>query len=325
MPERALRGTLGLEARTGGDTASVISDLRPDVLVLAGTGSFWNDSLPLGSSGPRVVLLPLCGDDPVLSSAALRPLLARADAVGVFSAAEQRRVAEALTDPASGSASSTRVQRLQVALPVNRLAAATAMAGMAPFGRYLLVLSALPGDPVGGTTPPHDFLREVLGDVAIAEVGAKNWVVTRGADRFEITWTPSRMILWRLMAGADVMLDLRAEGPVGREAIESLCFGTPIVVPERSVAAEHAADSNGGLWYLAPGEMTDCVAALLSQTTLRERLGGNGKAWAEQWHSDTARIRRGRAPARTGRLRALSPAAAWRGDSPARLPFPRPG
>jgi hypothetical protein len=284
MPERALRGTLGLEARTGADTASVISGLQPDVLVLAGTGSFWSDALPLGSSGPRVVLLPLCGDDPVLSSNALRPLLARADAIGVFSAAEHRRVAGAL----SGSARQDRVQHLRLALPVNALAAATGMAGMAPFGPYLLVLSGLPGDPAGGPPPPHDFLREVLGDVAIAEVGPKSWAVTRGADRFEISWTPSRMILWRLMAGAEVMLDLRTQGPVGREAIESLLFGTPIVVPEGSVAAEHAADSNGGLWYLAPGEMTDCVATLLERTTLRETLGGNGKAWAEQWHSDTA-------------------------------------
>jgi len=283
MPERALRGALGLEARAGAEALSVISDLRPDVLVLAGTGSFWSDALPLGSSGPRVVLLPLCGDDPVLSSESLRPLLTRADAIGVFSAAEHRRVAEAL----SISATEDRVQHLRVAFPVNRLAAATAMAGMAPFGRYLLVLSGLPGDPVRRTTPPHDFLREVLGDVAIAEVGAESWVVTGGTDRFEISWTPSRMILWRLMAGAEVMLDVRSQGPVAREAIESLCFGTPIVVPERSVAAEHAAQSNGGLWYLAPGEMTDCIATLLSRRALRDALGANGKEWAERWHSDT--------------------------------------
>ena len=123
--------------------------------------------------------------------------------------------------------------------------------------------------------------------MAIAEVGAESWVVTGGADRFEISWTPSRMILWRLMAGAEVMLDLRSQGPVGREAIESLCFGTPIVVPERSAAAEHAAQSNGGLWYRAPGEMTDCVATLLSRTALRDTLGDNGREWAERWHSDT--------------------------------------
>ena len=37
----------------GADAVSVIADLRPDVLVLAGTGSFWSDSLPLGSSGTK--------------------------------------------------------------------------------------------------------------------------------------------------------------------------------------------------------------------------------------------------------------------------------
>ncbi len=288
MPDRAVQGILGLQVRAGADAYATIADLRPDVVVLAGTGSFrnepdWSDSLSFGGSRPRLVLLPLCGDDPVLSSAALRPLLSRADAIGVLSAAEERRVARALPKRAGEG----RVHHLRLALPVNRLAAMTAMAGMTPFGRYLLVLSGLPGDPARRPALPHDFLREVLGEVAIAEVGPRGWVVTGPVDRFEISWTPSRMILWRLMAGAEVMLDVRSEGPVGREAIESLRFGTPIVVPEHSVAAEHAASSNGGLWYLVSGEMTDCVAALLSDGALRERLAASGRAWAERWHSDT--------------------------------------
>ena len=106
------------------------------------------------------MLLPLCGDDPVLSSESLRPLLTRADAIGVFSAAEHRRVTEALSDSATAG---TACSVSSVALPVNRLAAATAMAGMAPFGRYLLLLSASSGRHASGRTLPHDFLRRCSG------------------------------------------------------------------------------------------------------------------------------------------------------------------
>ena len=65
----------------------------------------------------------------------------------------------------------------------------------------------------------------------------------------EVPVKPSRPNLWKLLLAAEVCLDLRPQGIVARETIESLLLGTPVVVPEGTVAAEHAERSNGGLWY----------------------------------------------------------------------------
>jgi glycosyltransferase involved in cell wall biosynthesis len=228
------------------------------------------------------VLLPLSGDDPVLSSRAFRPVVDQSDAIGAFSGVEYKRIAGLLP---SGSPSG--LHRIRIALPVNRLAATAGMAGVSAFGKYVLIISAFDDDPASGRCPPHDYLRQVFGDVAIAEVRRHGWVVTGPGRRFDITWAPTRMNVWRLMARAAVTVDLRSPGPIGRETIESLRFATPVVVPDASVSAEHAADSNGGLWYRNQGEMADCVRTLLDDETLAARLGDGGERWAERNHGDT--------------------------------------
>jgi hypothetical protein len=283
LPEVAARGLVARAGLISGEALMTTVGQEPDVVLLAGPATFWmSEALPVGADRPRVVLLPLSGNDPILSSAAFRPVLDQSDAVGVFSRLELDRISARL--PAG---SSTVAQRLSIALPVNRFAAAAGMAGVSAFGKYVLVISAFDDDPATGRCPPHDYLRQVFGDVAIAEVRRHGWVVTGPGKRFDITWSPTRMNLWRLMARAAVTVDLRSPGPIGRETLESLRFGTPVVVPDASVAAEHAAESNGGLWYRNQGEMADCVRILLENDAMRARLGSNGEAWAERHHGDT--------------------------------------
>jgi glycosyltransferase involved in cell wall biosynthesis len=210
-------------------------------------------------------------------------VLAPTDAIGAFSDGEFDRIARLLRND-----DVSRLHRLRIALPVNRLAATAAMAGLGPFGRYVLFISAFDDDPVTGRCPPHDYLRHMLDHVSIAEVRRNGWVVTSATGRrFDPVWAPTRMNLWRLMARAEATVDLRPPGPIGRETIESLRFGTPVVVPDHSVSAEHARSSNGGLWYRNAGEMVDCVRALLEDGTLRSHLGANGEEWADRHHGDT--------------------------------------
>ncbi len=283
VPELASHGLLGLASQPSREALAMTMEQRPDVVVLAGPATFWMaDALPVGPQRPRVVLLPLSGDDPLLSSPAFAPLVDQSNAVGVFSQVELDRVAAS-----AGEGSSSRLHRLHIALPVNRLAATAGMVGMSAFGTYVLVISAFADDPASGRCPPHDYLRHVVGDVAIAEVRRHRWLVTGPGRRFEMTWAPTRMNLWRLMARAAMTVDVRSPGPLGRETIESLRFGTPVVVPDSSVSAEHAASSNGGLWYRSRGEMADCMRRLLEDDGLRTRLGASGEAWAEHTHGDT--------------------------------------
>jgi hypothetical protein len=58
----------------------------------------------------------------------------------------------------------------------------------------------------------------------------------------------TRTDLWRLVAHARVTVDL-APGPIiARECVESLRFGTPILVPAQSAARPHA-DAGGGMTF----------------------------------------------------------------------------
>jgi glycosyltransferase involved in cell wall biosynthesis len=81
------------------------------------------------------------------------------------------------------------------------------------------------------------------------------------------------------------MVDVRPPGPLGREALESMMFGTPVIVPEGSAGAEHAAAGNGGLWYRDHGELLDAVRAL-TFGPLRVKLAASGRRYATAHHGD---------------------------------------
>ncbi len=286
LPEIASRRLLAIDAQPSPEAVRVLDQLAPDVVLLAGVETLWlPEALPLGPARPRVVLLPLLGDDARLESPALAQLASSTDAVGALSHAEARRLG-----PGVGSRDPGKVQQIRLSFPVNRQAAHSGLAGMASFGRYLLVISGWPpGDPAPGHGPAHDYLRAAVGEVSIVEVRHGRWLVSQTGRHHEFPWVPSRMNLWRLMAGAVATLDVRRQGPVGRETLESLLFGTPVIVPAGSVAAEHAELSNGGLWWRAPGEMLDEVGFFLDRAEERDRFAESGRAWAEREHGDTER------------------------------------
>ena len=81
--------------------------------------------------------------------------------------------------------------------------------------------------------------------VVVEDATAAVW---RGRVLRGIVDVYTRTDLWRLVAHARVTVDL-APGPIiARECIESLRFGTPIVVPAESAARPHA-DAGGGMTF----------------------------------------------------------------------------
>jgi len=287
LPDLATRRLIGMQSRHSPEALERLDKLAPEVVVLAGVESLWiAEALPVGPDRPRVVALPLLGTDERLASDAMATLAEVADAIGAVSPAEERLLRES-----AGRRDPTLVKRLHVAFPVNGQASHSRLAGIASFGRYLLVISGWPeGDPSAVAGMPHDYLRSVLGPVSVAEVRKGRWLVSEEGRHFEVPWAPSRMNLWRLMAGAVATVDLRRQGPVGREAVESLAFGTPVVVPAGSVAAELAAASNGGLWYEAPGELLDQAGWLLAHEAERLAMGRAGRELVVREHGDTDRF-----------------------------------
>jgi glycosyltransferase involved in cell wall biosynthesis len=183
------------------------------------------------------------------------------------------------------------VVELDVAFSVNRSAAETPLVKMSDFGRFIVVMSGYPaGSRPASHAPGHDYLREALGPIAVAEVGLHRWLISDRHKAVEIPVGPSRPNLWRLLRNAEVFLDLRPQGVVGRETLESLLLGTPVVVPEGTVAAEHAERSNGGLWYRDYRELLEAAGAILDRASLREQLGRQGQEWAERVHGDQERF-----------------------------------
>ena len=103
-------------------------------------------------------------------------------------------------------------------------------------------------------------------------------------DRTEPIHRPSDIA--RLTAWARVTVDLRPGRLFARRCLESLLFGTPIVVPFDSRARGHAERSGGGLWFTSPTELIWCIEAMFDPA-IREALSDQGRIFAERRFGST--------------------------------------
>ena len=173
-------------------------------------------------------------------------------------------------------------------VPVNPLAAERRHIGLGITG-YVLVLSDRPGRPEPRDPAPAVawLTARFPADPVVVVEGATASVWTGRALRGTIT-VDTRTDLWRLLAHARTTVDL-APGPlVARECVESLRYGTPIVVPARTPAADLAAEG-GGLWYADTAEMLDCVASV-ADPAIQASLGTAGRERADSRYGDADRF-----------------------------------
>lgn len=170
---------------------------------------------------------------------------------------------------------------------------------------YVLVLANAPGEPV---EPPDEddpesrrayeqrearpeatlarLLRFAFPDVPVGIASTRDFSVWH-QGRLSMGWPIERSSdLARLVAWAAVTVDLRPGPLVARRCIDSLLYGTPIVVPAESRAREHAELGRGGLWFSSPGELVWCVEAILDPE-VGPVLGSQGKQYAEQHYGST--------------------------------------
>jgi hypothetical protein len=169
-------------------------------------------------------------------------------------------------------------------VPINPLAATHRHNGLG-FTGYLLVLSDRAAAP--DVVPPTAMAAWLtarfphLEVVVIEDATAAVWRarVLRG-----VVSVFTRTDLWRLLAHARVTIDLAPGRIVARECIESLRFGTPIIVPRDSVARAHA-DAGGGMSYTDSGELLSCVSRLADEGT-REAMSKRGWHYADARYGD---------------------------------------
>ena len=206
----------------------------------------------------------------------------RADVVAAIHPGEERRCVQARRFGAGSSA-------LDVALPVNRSATTQGLFGVGWFGSYAVLIRRFPADGGRyGRSITHDVLRGALGKLAVAEVDGSKWRISDAENTAELPVNPTRVNLWRLMANGIMTVDVRPPDLFGREAIESMLLGTPVVVPDDSAAKEHVAAANGGVWYRDLGEALDLRGRAVRRTGPGPGLGRQGRSYAEEHHGNMA-------------------------------------
>ncbi len=169
-------------------------------------------------------------------------------------------------------------------VPINPLAATHRHSGLG-FTGYILVLS----DRVGASdpNPPSPMVAwltarfPTMEVVVIEDATAAVW---RGRVLRGVISVFTRTDLWRLLAHARVTVDLAPGRIIARECIESLRFGTPIVVPALSAAQPHA-DAGGGFAFADVSELLACVSHLCDEDTWAT-MSAKGRSYADAHYGD---------------------------------------
>ncbi len=268
----------------------VLSDVRPDRVVIAGHGNVGAlaavDRFDRGRGADRdgdvgVTLLALGSDLQSLGFPHFDPLFARADSVLAVTETERAAIVATHGRP-------EHVRRIGAPMAANPSALSEPNTWVGDT-EYVLVLT---GVDEGDDHEENELARLVRmrfpdRPVGIAHTDAfvawhngqatRGWPIERSSD------------LDRLMAWARVTVDLRPGRFFARRCVTSLLFGTPIVVPAASRAREHAERGRGGLWASNASELVWSIEALLDPPT-RASCRAQGLAYAEEEYGSTDRF-----------------------------------
>jgi hypothetical protein len=150
-----------------------------------------------------------------------------------------------------------------VHVPVNRLAERHRHHGFG-FTDYLLVLSDRTGDH-REPPPAAAWVSAAFNDadvVVVEDAVASAW---KGRALRGKVSVDTRMDLWRLLAHANVCIDLAPGAHIARECIEALRFGTPIIVPDDPGPGAAHARASGGATFRDESELLEVVATFRSE------------------------------------------------------------
>jgi hypothetical protein len=169
-------------------------------------------------------------------------------------------------------------------VPINPLAATHRHNGLG-FTGYLLVLSDRVAAPdLVPPTPMAAWLTARFPHIEVVVIEDATAAVWRGRVLRGVVSVFTRTDLWRLLAHARVTVDLAPGRIVARECVESLRFGTPIIVPRHSIARAHA-DAGGGLTFDNYAELLHCVSRLSDEGT-RAAMSSQGCRYADARYGD---------------------------------------
>jgi hypothetical protein len=174
-----------------------------------------------------------------------------------------------------------------VHVPVNRLAEQHRHHGFG-FTDYLLVLSDRAGahddPPAAAAWLSAAFSKADV--VVLEDAVASAW---KGrALRGKVT-VDTRMDLWRLLAHANVCIDLAPGAHIARECVEALRFGTPVIVPDHPGPGAVHAQSSGGATFEDASELLEAAASFRNEA-YRAQASAAGRLYADTHYGDPAAL-----------------------------------
>jgi hypothetical protein len=265
-----------------GAALEILGSLQPDAVVVAGYRQVAPrlDAREVASRF-RTVLLALSGTDPQLLLPVYDDAFAAFERTITVTEAETRQVA---CRPNQG----TPAPVCEVGLPLVVHGSAAERRVPDLEGRpYLLVLSRYPDDASApDEMPAARYLSSRRGGLAVVVVH-DDTVTVLGPMGPSLRRRVTRTDLWKLMAGAVATVDLRRTTILGREVLESMLLGTPVVVRHDSISRHHAELSSGGLWFEGPRDLLECIDTLGDEET-RRSLGAQARSYAGDRHGRVA-------------------------------------
>lgn len=266
----------------GGRSPALLAHLRRspyDMIVFAGVDhAATHDGIGEVDDACRVVVAPLARGDQQLALPVHDAVFERADAVVVSTETEAALVRARGVDD-------RRLHNVRFVLRVHQLARRNI-----PFAwdhKPTVVIARDWSEPIA-----VDRLLRWKGAIEGAAGGrlgvrfigpSSNRLGTMGLPTFT-----SRLDVWRWVSRAVALVDPEPHRLLGREVLEAMQYGTPVVVTDHGGATrEHAEAGDGGLWYHTYEHLEAAVLALFEDEELRADLGRQGAAYAESVYGDS--------------------------------------
>jgi hypothetical protein len=256
-----------------------LTEIAPDLVVVADYRQVGTlRIIERSCADVPLVLVPLAMDLASMALPVFRPMFERAGDVLVFTQSER--------DASAALLGVDRVRFVGLPLAVNPSVGAEPEPHAGGDRDYLLVILGKPFWPQGSTAWA-DLLRMRFPARRVA-VSASDALVVYKPDSVvhESPGMKGASDLMRLMAWAYLTVDMRPGSLFARQSLQSLMYGTPIVVPEGSRAQEHAETGSGGLWFDGPGELVWCIEAMLDPE-VHAALGSQGGRYAHDRYGST--------------------------------------
>jgi hypothetical protein len=176
-------------------------------------------------------------------------------------------------------------------VPINPLAAGHRHMGLGFTGYILVLTNRSASPPVEPPTPAVAWLTSRFYDQHVVVVEGGTAAAWKGRALRGVVPVDTRTDLWRLLAHAQLTVDLEPGEVIARECVESLRFGTPIVVPAGSTATVHTR-AGGGVAFADVRGMFDGVETLMDQS-IRQSFSREGSRYADAFYGDpSAFVRR---------------------------------